>query len=118
MIWWLASDPRFSKRQINFPLRFRTHPPHSLTVQPEVANVLGTGENIGGGLTNTLGTYPSGSNQLWGYDPYELGNSPIPTSTGDTIALTVLPEPCALGLIAILGGGLLVSGRRLCRRLA
>jgi len=51
------------------------------------SEVLGTGEAIpaGGASFGSQTNYPAGSNQLWGYDPYQLGDTPIAVSNGSTI---------------------------------
>ena len=55
--------------------------PGSLTVQNDPnsidAQILGTGAAIEPTGKNFPGFYPGGSNQLWGYDPYQQGNTSV-----------------------------------------
>jgi len=80
------------------------------------SEVLGTGEVIpaGGASFGSQTNYPAGSNRLWGYDPYQLGDTPIAISNGSTINVGV-PEPASIGLL-VLGMGMIGGGRKLRRK--
>jgi len=93
-----------------------------LTVVPDAAEVLGTGETIPPGGASFPGTYPAGSNQLWGYDPYQLGYTPFVTNNGgngvgDSIKIGNVPEPASIGLL-VLGMGMIGGGRKIRRKTA
>jgi len=94
----------------------------TLTVVADAAEVLGTGETVPPGGTTLYTQYPSGSNQLWGYDPYQLGDTPAVTNnngagTGSSINVGNVPEPASIGLL-VLGMGMIGGGRKMRRKSA
>jgi hypothetical protein len=95
----------------------------TLTVVADAAEVLGTGETIPPGGASFPGTYGTGSNQLWGYDPYQLGDTPFVTNgvngsgVGSSINIGNVPEPASIGLL-VLGMGMIGGGRKMRRKSA
>jgi len=78
-----------------------------------VAGTLLVQASNGTGLSTVLGTDPV-PNELWGYEPLQVGDTPQAIVIGGGTVVGAVPEPASIGLLT-LGLGMIASGRKIRR---